>query len=205
MADQKRWFKVWTSIVANAHFAEMSLEDIGRWTLLGASTALDGDRGVLDVPGSGKELCRVLRVDDLGAAKAVLQRLRSVHFEEGKNHHGENTVTWANWVKYQKDSTQAQRQKTSRSKRRGEEKRKEEKRGEGDARSRADSDYLESLKTDPTYAGINVVQEHGKMARWCEVNRKVPSRARFVNWLNRCERPMNGQPTPKPLFPTREA
>jgi hypothetical protein len=128
MADQKRWFKVWTSIVANAHFAEMSLEDIGRWTLLGAATALDGDRGTLPVPGLGKELCRLVRVDTLEAAQDALLRLRSVHFEEGKNGHDESSVTWSNWIKYQEDSTQAERQKKSRSKRRGEEKRGEEKR-----------------------------------------------------------------------------
>ena len=125
MADQKRWFKVWTSIVANGRFAEMTLEDIGRWTLLGAATALDGDRGRLEVPGQAKELCRLLRVDDIRAAKDALKRLRSVQFEEGENRHGELSVTWKNWQKYQEDSTQAARQKTSRSKRRGEEKRRE--------------------------------------------------------------------------------
>jgi len=125
MADQKRWFKVWTSIAANARFAEMSLEDVGRWTLLGAATALDGDHGRLEVPGRGKELCRLLRVDDIDAARHALKRLHSVQFEEGENRHGELSVTWKNWKKYQEDSTQAARQKTSRSKKRREEKRRE--------------------------------------------------------------------------------
>ena len=100
MADQKRWFKVWTSIAANARFAEMSLEDVGRWTLLGAATALDGDHGRLEVPGRGKELCRLLRVDDIDAARHALKRLHSVQFEEGENRHGELSVTWKNWKKY---------------------------------------------------------------------------------------------------------
>ena len=126
MADQKRWFKVWTSIVGNARFAEMSLEDIGRWTLLGASTALDGDGGVLGVPGRGRELCRLLRVDTIEEAKVVLDRVFSVRFEEGKNVNGELSVTWKNWKKYQEDSTVAERVKRLRSKRRGEEKREEE-------------------------------------------------------------------------------
>lgn len=126
MADQKKWFKVWTSIVANGAFAEMSLEDIGRWTLLGALTALDGDKGILSVPGAGKALCQILRVPDLATAKVVLKRILSVQFEEGKSVNDEITVTWRNWLKYQEDSTVALRVKRLRLKRRGEEKRKEE-------------------------------------------------------------------------------
>ena len=30
------------------------------------------------------------------------------------------------------------------------------------------------------------------MLRWCEVNRKHPSRRRFINWINKCDRPMIG-------------
>lgn len=28
------------------------------------------------------------------------------------------------------------------------------------------------------------------MVRWCEANRKHPTRRRLVNWLNRCDRPL---------------
>jgi hypothetical protein len=47
-------------------------------------------------------------------------------FEEWCARHGDFTVTWKNWTKFQRDSTQAQRAKASRSKRRGEERRGEE-------------------------------------------------------------------------------
>ena len=33
-------------------------------------------------------------------------------------------------------------------------------------------------------------REFDKMTAWCTVNRKQPSRRRFINWLNRAERPM---------------
>jgi hypothetical protein len=79
MADQRRWFKVWTSIAANGRFAEMSLEDIGRWTLLGAAMALDGDHGTLQVPGEGRELCRLLRVPSRFEAFRLLLRWPSLH------------------------------------------------------------------------------------------------------------------------------
>lgn len=54
----------------------------------------------------------------------------------------------------------------------------------------SDDDWLKSLDTDPTYAGINIMAEYGKMSRWCEVNKKQPSRRRFINWLNRVDRPI---------------
>ncbi len=59
-----------------------------------------------------------------------------------------------------------------------------------------DSEFLSVMAADPTYAGIDVPREHGKMAKWCSVNKKVPTRKRFVNWLNRADRPMNGTLAP---------
>lgn len=56
-----------------------------------------------------------------------------------------------------------------------------------------DDEWLSQLAADPTYAGIDVRREHGKMLRWCEVNGKQPTRRRFLYWLNRAERPMAGR------------
>jgi hypothetical protein len=55
-----------------------------------------------------------------------------------------------------------------------------------------DEAWLATLESDPTYQGISIRTELGKMRRWCETKRKQPSRQRFVNWLNRIERPMQG-------------
>jgi len=55
-----------------------------------------------------------------------------------------------------------------------------------------DDDWLKSLEADPTYAGVAIRVELGKMRRWCEENHQIPSRKRFVNWINRAPRPMNG-------------
>jgi hypothetical protein len=54
----------------------------------------------------------------------------------------------------------------------------------------SDADWMESLISDPAYAGIDVKAERAKMVRWCEVNNKKASRKRLINWLNRVERPM---------------
>ena len=53
-----------------------------------------------------------------------------------------------------------------------------------------DEEWLNEIATNPTYTGINVRHELGKMQAWCSVNRKQPSRQRFINWLNRAEGPI---------------
>ena len=59
----------------------------------------------------------------------------------------------------------------------------------------SDEDWLSSLESNPAYASINVRIELGKMEAWCAANGKQSSRRRFINWLNRAERPIiaNGQ------------
>lgn len=72
-----------------------------------------------------------------------------------------------------------------------------------------DDDFVSSLETNVVYQGINVRQEHGRMLVWLGLPKntgKQATRSRFVNWLNRCERPMTGnghQAAKAPMFPTR--
>lgn len=53
-----------------------------------------------------------------------------------------------------------------------------------------DRKWLESLKANPAYAGIDIDREAGKCQVWCDVNRATFSKRRFVNWLNRIDKPM---------------
>ncbi len=62
----------------------------------------------------------------------------------------------------------------------------------------SDDDWLKALSLDPAYTGLDVPREHAKMVRWCDTNRKQPSRRRFINWLNRSERPMTANGHHKP-------
>lgn len=62
-------------------------------------------------------------------------------------------------------------------------------------KSATDADWLDGLKRNPAYEGIDVLREHAKAAVWCENKRRTLSRARFINWLNRAERPMAGRST----------
>lgn len=54
----------------------------------------------------------------------------------------------------------------------------------------SDDTWLKTLETDPTYAGIDIRRELGKMQQWCLLKRKQPSRARFLNWIGRIDKPL---------------
>jgi uncharacterized protein YdaU (DUF1376 family) len=58
----------------------------------------------------------------------------------------------------------------------------------------SDLEWFQSLKSNPAYEGLNIETEYGKMRAWCGANSKQPSRRRFVNWLNRADRPMLAGP-----------
>jgi hypothetical protein len=58
--------------------------------------------------------------------------------------------------------------------------------------STSSSDWIKELSTDSTYSGIDVKREFGKMANWCKVHNVQPTRRRFVNWLNRADKPLSG-------------
>lgn len=70
-----------------------------------------------------------------------------------------------------------------------------------------DEAWLVALEADETYKGISIRMEFGKMKAWCAASKKVPSRLRFINWLNRVDRPVNGgsavhlESTPPPALP----
>lgn len=57
----------------------------------------------------------------------------------------------------------------------------------------SDSEWLASLKENPAYDGLNIGVIYGKMQAWCGANKKQPTRRRFINWLNREEKPMPRQ------------
>lgn len=59
--------------------------------------------------------------------------------------------------------------------------------------AQTDAEWLASLAASPAYAGIDVAREHAKASEWCRVRQQALSRQRFVNWLNRADKPL--QPT----------
>lgn len=54
----------------------------------------------------------------------------------------------------------------------------------------SDADWLRELGESTAYQGIDVPREYAKMGVWCKTARKQPSRRRFINWLNKVEKPL---------------
>jgi hypothetical protein len=54
----------------------------------------------------------------------------------------------------------------------------------------ADDEFLDGLQKNPAYSMLNVRHCYQRMMTWCQVNGKQPSRRRFINWLNREDKPM---------------
>ena len=56
-----------------------------------------------------------------------------------------------------------------------------------------DEEYLDALQKNPAYSMLNVRLCYQRMLTWCENNYKQPSRRRFINWLNREDKPMTAK------------
>ena len=66
----------------------------------------------------------------------------------------------------------------------------------------SDDEWLKTLEDNPTYRGLDVRAIYGKMVVWCETNGKRPTRRRFVNWLNREDKPLTPQKQERPRYVT---
>jgi hypothetical protein len=66
----------------------------------------------------------------------------------------------------------------------------EGKEGADEPPQQTDKDWVDTLLEDLAYRGIDVQREYLKMLQWCQVQKKQPTRRRFINWLNRVEKPM---------------
>ncbi len=108
MADQKRWFKVWTTIINDPSFLSLEVSELGRWTILGAWIAMHGNNGKITT--SLIALSLVLRCE-LNSVLGMIKNLPGIVFEKTQNDNGTIVVIMENWAKYQKDSTSYERLK----------------------------------------------------------------------------------------------
>lgn len=99
MADNKRWFKVWTSLLIDMITQDISLEDVGRFTVLGLLVCKKSNRGTLMITPETKKL--FLKCEHLPEKFISDFNLIS----EQNDNDGSETVRFKNWNKYQKDST----------------------------------------------------------------------------------------------------
>lgn len=124
MGDNKRWFKVWTSIIMDQDMMLLPMDDRGRWMTLGALTAHNGENGILKIKTS--LLAHLLHVtDDVTILQEKIGVLPNVKISDCCN--GSCTVTFKNWYKYQVDSSAERVAKHRQNVTMQEEKRREEK------------------------------------------------------------------------------
>lgn len=139
--------------------------------------------------------------DDLHVWKYPLEKEKEVQAKREAGRKGGSSKSQAkveavriNGAKHNQSRTKAEpKQEPNGRERKGKEgegKENDKKDSSADASAPTDAQWLEGLAKDPAFAGIDVQREFGKMSAWCRVNRKQPSRRRFINWLNRAERPM---------------
>jgi hypothetical protein len=121
MADLKRWFKVWTSLLVDMD--NLSDDLVGKWTRLGCRIALVGNAGTVQFD-NWDHLARFFRVTVEDAAQVLLQ-LPGLSIDGGEKRDAAISVTMKKWHTYQEDSTAKERMRTLRAKRRGDKKRKE--------------------------------------------------------------------------------
>ena len=65
----------------------------------------------------------------------------------------------------------------------------------------SDVEWRRELQQSEAYINVNVEVEFRKMVFWCQQKGKKPSRARFLNWLNKCEQPMKVSGPTQPSLP----
>lgn len=67
----------------------------------------------------------------------------------------------------------------------------------------SDEEWIKELEANPAYKGINIREQLGRLQAWCDLRRKQASRGRFLNWLNRAEKPMTAQGSARqPKYPS---
>jgi len=113
MADNKRWFKVWTSILSDPDFDDLPNELIGVWVRLGALIAKHGEKGQITLSLVQLEKRANIKKDMIKPLNLLLDKINvciKVHDNSSCS------VIMKNWLRYQVDSTGYERLKRYREK-----------------------------------------------------------------------------------------
>jgi len=109
MAEQGRWFKLWVTAPSDPDLGSLSLEDFGRWCILGTYIKTHGTDGKVEVPIPCPPLQNLLRVCDSEQLVNVLKKMPNCDVHEKQNSVTDASVTlsveWRNWSKYQRDNS----------------------------------------------------------------------------------------------------
>ena len=199
MADQGRWFKLWATAAYDPDLANLALDDFARWCLFGIFLKSHGKNGTIEIREPAFALQQLFRFQTF---KDVLNCIRKfpncvVGEKQEITVTGVTiaTVTWNNWLKYQGDFSNdrvAKFRANVTAKKRGEEKRREEtkKRRKIPLNDLPLDEFLSHLKTKPAYSTMDLENEWSKCETWCESKGAKITYRRFINWINRAEKPI---------------
>lgn len=126
MADQSRWWKLWHSALDDDALASLPLDDFARWCKLGAYTKAHGTNGRVKISPSNPVILAMFCVTE-DRLESTLKRLPNITVSRNGVDGVTMLVEWHNWLQYQDDTTNAERQKRWRA-RNGDKKRREERR-----------------------------------------------------------------------------
>jgi hypothetical protein len=103
MADQGRWFKLWTTAPYDSELGSLSLEDFARWCLFGTYLKTHGTDGVVLLSNPSLPVCQLLRVDSFNQLLSVLHIFPNCSVTPVTAVSVTYKIEWANWSKYQGD------------------------------------------------------------------------------------------------------
>lgn len=122
-SDQKRWFKLYASLLTDQDILLLDTADRWRWVALALYTNIHGKSGRIEIDTRHPVLAAAMSCAPGKDLEDAIFRLPKVSVERVEKHPGKIIVTFRKWVKYQHDDS-AKRKRMSRS--RGEESRVEE-------------------------------------------------------------------------------
>lgn len=105
MADNKHWFKVWTSILTDPSLSYLHNQSIGAWVRLCALTAQHGTNGILKI--NSQQLLVTLHLSNATQREIekVFSELQMLNITVSQNIQKESvtlvTLQFLNWGKYQ--------------------------------------------------------------------------------------------------------
>lgn len=111
MADNGRWFKLWTSALNDPHLNDLSIDDFGRWCKLGAFIKEQGNAGSITIAPPSRLLLAIMQCDDYDLMIAKFSQFPNVKItssnvtEDVTNKNVTHSITLKNWHKYQIDSS----------------------------------------------------------------------------------------------------
>jgi len=191
------WVKIHRKLLENPRFRDGDWLKVWLWMLLrashgGHSVIFKGERIQLQAGQFTAGRFQISEQTGVNQSKVfrVLEALKSEQQIEQRISNACSLFTITNWTSYQKIEQQIEQ--PTNNQRTTNEQPANTKQECKNVRSTVviDDDWMAELQVQEIFQGVNVKGEFQKMVNWCNLNRKQPTRRRFLGWLNRADKPM---------------